>query len=284
MISLKVENLVKTYSGVQALKGINFELCKGELFALLGPNGAGKTTTIRIITGLTRPTKGKVYLFGRDIFKHELWAKNQIGLVPQSINLDLELTIEENLLVHGLLYKMSFSAIRKKIDELLELADLQDRKKTKIKELSGGMRRRVLIIRAMIHSPKILLLDEPTVGLDPHIRRKIWSFIKQIQAKGTTILLTTHYMEEAEYLADKVAFIFSGTIIKIDSPKNLISELGNFAIDIYSSEGLRTLYFRTKETAENSLLEYTKKNYFVSLRRVTLEDVFLHYLEKIEKK
>ncbi len=284
MTSLKIEHLVKVYPGVQALKGISFEVYKGELFALLGPNGAGKTTTIRIITGLTRPTKGKIYLFNKDIFKHELWAKNQIGLVPQGINLDLELTVEENLLIHGLLFKMPLSLIRKKTEELLELAGLSERKKTKVKELSGGMRRRVLIIRALLHSPKILLLDEPTVGLDPHIRRKIWSFIKQIQAKGTTILLTTHYMEEAEYLADRVAFIFSGTIMKIDSPKNMISELGSFAIDIYSSQGLQTMYFKTKEEAENKLLEYTKKNYFVSLRRVTLEDVFLHYLEKLEKK
>jgi len=283
-MSLKIEHLVKVYPGVQALKGISFEVYKGELFALLGPNGAGKTTTIRIITGLTRPTKGKIYLFNKDIFKHELWAKNQIGLVPQGINLDLELTVEENLLIHGLLFKMPLSLIRKKTEELLELAGLSERKKTKVKELSGGMRRRVLIIRALLHSPKILLLDEPTVGLDPHIRRKIWSFIKQIQAKGTTILLTTHYMEEAEYLADRVAFIFSGTIMKIDSPKNMISELGSFAIDIYSSQGLQTMYFKTKEEAENKLLEYTKKNYFVSLRRVTLEDVFLHYLEKLEKK
>lgn len=284
MTSLKIEHLVKVYPGVQALKGISFEVYKGELFALLGPNGAGKTTTIRIITGLTRPTKGKIYLFNKDIFKHELWAKNQIGLVPQGINLDLELTVEENLLIHGLLFKMPLSLIRKKTEELLELAGLSERKKTKVKELSGGMRRRVLIIRALLHSPKVLLLDEPTVGLDPHIRRKIWSFIKQIQAKGTTILLTTHYMEEAEYLADRVAFIFSGTIMKIDSPKNMISELGSFAIDIYSSQGLQTMYFKTKEEAENKLLEYTKKNYFVSLRRVTLEDVFLHYLEKLEKK
>ncbi len=278
-IALKIENLVKKYPSVLALKGISFEIKEKELFALLGPNGAGKTTTIRIISGLTQPTSGNIYIFNKSIFNNPIWAKNQIGIVPQTINLDLELSVEENLLIHGFLYRMSLDQIKKRIEELLELADLTFRRKTKIKELSGGMRRRVLIIRALMHNPKILLLDEPTVGLDPHIRRKIWSFIKNIQSKGTTILLTTHYMEEAEILADRVAFIFSGKIIDIDTPKNFVNRLGNYALDIYLQNETKTFYFKSKDEAEQELLRYSKK-YFVSLRRVNLEDVFLTYMEK----
>jgi len=277
--ALEVKNLEKRYPGVEALKGISFDVKEGELFALLGPNGAGKTTTIRIISGLTSPTKGEIYIYQKNIFKKPLWAKSQIGLVPQAINLDTELTVEENLLIHGLLYKMSLKDIKKRTLELLEFAGLEDRKKTRVKELSGGMRRRLLIIRALMHHPKILLLDEPTVGLDPHIRRKIWSFIKNIQAQGRTILLTTHYMEEAEFLADRVAFIFSGKIIAIDKPQTLIDSLGKYALDVYLPEKTKTLFFKTKDEAEENLLKYSK-TYLVSLRRVNLEDVFLNYMEK----
>jgi ABC-2 type transport system ATP-binding protein len=275
---LEVENLTKKYPSVLALKGVSFELKEKELFALLGPNGAGKTTTIRIIVGLTNPTSGKISLLEKNIFENPIWSKSQIGLVPQHINLDTELTVEENLFIHGLLYKMPINLIKKRIDELLELANLKERKKSKIKELSGGLKRRVLIIRALMHQPKILLLDEPTVGLDPHIRRKLWSFIKNIQSKGTTILLTTHYMEEAEHLADRVAFIFSGKIIAIDTPQNFMNKLGNYALDVYFSDKVKTYYFKEKPDAERELLKYSK-NYFVSLRRVTLEDVFLNYID-----
>ncbi len=279
-VILKLENLYKNYKNITALKGISFEIKEGELFALLGPNGAGKTTTIRIIAGLTKLTKGKIFLYQKEITQNSLWAKKLIGLVPQYINLDLELTVEENLLIHGLLYQMPLHKIKEKIKHLLELADVKERKNTRVRELSEGLKRRILIIRALLHEPKILLLDEPTVGLDPHIRRKIWAFIKKIQSQGTTILLTTHYMEEAEFLADRVAFIFSGSIIKIDTPQNFIKSLGNFALDVYFPEGLKTFYFKDKNQAEEKLLYFTKKNYFVSLRRVTLEDVFINYIER----
>ncbi len=278
-LALKVENLVKKYASVFALKGISFELKERELFALLGPNGAGKTTIIRIIAGLTNLTSGNIYLFGKNLYENSIWAKSQIGLVPQHINLDVELTVEENLLIHGLLHKMPLPLIKKRIDELLELADLKERKKSKIKELSGGLKRRILIMRALMHHPRILLLDEPTVGLDPHIRRRVWSFIKNIQSTGTTILLTTHYMEEAEYLAERVAFIFSGKIIAINTPKKFIDQLGSYALDVYFSDKVKTYYFKDKNDAEEELLRYSK-NYFVSLRRVNLEDVFLNYIEK----
>jgi ABC-type multidrug transport system, ATPase component len=153
---------------------------------------------------------------------------------------------------------MPFPFIKKRIAELLEIADLKERKKSKIKELSEGLKRRVLIIRALMHQPKLLLLDEPTIGLDPHIRRRFWSFIKNIQAIGTTILLTTHYMEEAEYLADRVAFIFSGGIIAINTPQNFISNLGNYALDVYLSDRVKSYYFKDKFEAEKELINIVK--------------------------
>ncbi|MEZ0344155.1 MAG: ABC transporter ATP-binding protein [Caldimicrobium sp.] len=274
-VALDIKDLKKKYGSLFALKGISFQVYRGELFSLLGPNGAGKTTTLRIISGLTAPSSGNIYIFGKSLFTEEIWAKNKIGLVPQQINLDLELTVEENLFIHGLLFKMSLKEIKKRITELLEMADLLDRKKSKVKELSGGLRRRLLIIRALMHSPEILLLDEPTVGLDPHIRRKIWSFIKTIQASGTTIILTTHYMEEAEALSDRVAFINKGEIIAIDTPSNFVKKLGNFAIDIYSNNGIVTHFFKNKEEAEEALLKFSQKYPYVSLRKVNLEDVFI---------
>ncbi|MGB9761556.1 MAG: ABC transporter ATP-binding protein [Caldimicrobium thiodismutans] len=275
ILALEIKDLKKNYGARKALKGISFQIFKGELFSLLGPNGAGKTTTLRIISGLTTPTSGNIYIFGKDLFEDELWAKRRIGLVPQQINLDLELTVEENLFIHGLLFKMSLKEIKEKIEELLEMADLSERRESKVKELSGGLRRRLLIVRALMHSPELLLLDEPTVGLDPHIRRKIWSFIKNIQAKGTTILLTTHYMEEAETLSDRVAFINKGEIVAIDTPSNFIKKLGNYAIDIFSDNGINTQFFQTKEEAEETFLRLSQKYNYVSFRKITLEDVFI---------
>lgn len=279
-VALEIRNLKKRYGQRLALKGISFSLKEGELFSLLGPNGAGKTTTLRILSGLTSSTEGEVYLFGEPLLQNELWAKTKIGLVPQQVNLDLELTVEENLLIHGLLFKMSLRVIKKHIDELLELADLKERKNSKVKELSGGLRRRLLIIRALLHQPKILLLDEPTVGLDPHIRRKIWSFIKQIQNKGTTILLTTHYMEEAEVLSDRVAFIVEGQIIDINTPKDFIKRLGEVALDVFANGDMKTLYFKSKSEAEEALVKYSKSSNYVSLRKISLEDVFVKFTEK----
>jgi len=274
-LALKVEGLKKSYKRVHALKGISFEIKKGELFSLLGPNGAGKTTTIRILTGLTKPDEGSIFIFGQRLSKNEISAKKFIGYVPQQVNLDVELTVYENLLIHGLLFGMSLREIKERIEELLTLADLADRRSAKVKELSGGMRRRLLIVRALLHRPKILLLDEPTVGLDPHIRRKIWHLIKQIQEKGASILLTTHYMEEAEYLSDRVAFIFNGNILRVGKPKDLIDELGEFAIDIFTDDEVQTQYFRDRQSAEEKMLELKSKARSIALRRTTLEDVFM---------
>ncbi len=278
--AIKVENLKKRYGKLEALKGVTFSVAPGELFALLGPNGAGKTTTIRILCGLTRPSGGRAFFFDCEVFKNPLQAKKMVGLVPQTINLDLELTLWENLLIHGFLFGLSRETIKNRAQELLSFADLLERKNHKVRTLSGGMRRRLLIIRALMHEPRILFLDEPTVGLDPHIRRKLWGLIKRIQQQGTTILLTTHYIEEAEFLADRVAFIDQGKIIVIDTPQALTERLGRFAVDLVREEGLETRYFSSREEAENFMMQMGGRGQTVTLRRVNLEDAFVHFTGK----
>jgi len=271
---IELFNVVKTYKAVKALKGITLKVNKGELFAYLGPNGAGKTTTIRILTGLTRRTAGQVLLGGHDIEKDPLAARSQFGLVPQHINLDSELTVHENLFIHGRLHHMRRQDIIERIDWLLGYIELQDRRFTLVHQLSGGMKRRILIARALLHAPSILFLDEPTVGLDPDMRRRIWALIKKIQQDGVTIFLTTHYIEEAEFLADRVAFIDQGRIVAMDTPKNLMAGIGNWAIDRFQSNRMQSFYFKTQHEAKQWASEH--ENEF-TLRRVNLEDAFLAF-------
>ncbi|HAO20800.1 MAG: ABC transporter [Desulfobacteraceae bacterium IS3] len=277
---IRIDNLSKRYKNIHALKSISLQAAQGELFAYLGPNGAGKTTTIRILTGLTNLTSGKAFLNGFDIEKQTLDAKKQCGLVPQTINLDQELTVYENLEVHGCLFGMPARQRAEKILELLDYVDLDDRKDTLTKNLSGGMRRRIMIARALLHSPRILFLDEPTVGLDAGIRRKIWALIKKIQQNGTTIFLTTHYIEEAEFLAGRVAFLDEGNIVATDTPENLKARLGEWAIDRVSEDDMETQYFKTMEEAKDRSRHYQDS---FTLRRVNLEDAFLSLTGKTVK-
>ncbi|MGC9967910.1 MAG: ABC transporter ATP-binding protein [Syntrophobacteraceae bacterium] len=269
---IRFENLRKRYKQVEALKGVSLRVNEGELFAYLGPNGSGKTTTIKILTCLAVPSAGDAWLNGFHIEKESIQAKRQCGVVPQSINLDNELTVRENLDFHGKLFEMPRRERAQRICELLEYVEIADRINSAVKSLSGGMRRRVMIARALMHSPKILFLDEPTVGLDPAIRRRIWSLIKQIQQSGTTIFLTTHYIEEAEFLADRVAFLDEGSMVALDTPQNLMEALGAWALDQVCDGGMQTLYFRDREEAKKHIAEH-KAGF--SLRRVNLEDVFI---------
>ena len=269
---IRIENLNKNYKALQALSSINLQVEKGELFAYLGPNGAGKTTSIKIMTGLTKLSSGDVYLNGFHVGKEELMAKKQCGLVPQSINLDQELTVFENLDIHGRLYGMPYKKRVSKIHELLEYMEIGDRKDSLVKQLSGGLKRRVMIARALVHSPEILFLDEPTVGLDANIRRRIWALIKRIQQDNTTIFLTSHYIEEAEFLAQRVAFLDLGKIVAVDTPVNLMAKMGSWAIDKLEENNMETVYFKDKKEAN----EYTsKQDVSYTLRRVNLEDSFL---------
>lgn len=269
---IRIENLTKRYKSLEALKGVSLQVNEGELFAYLGPNGSGKTTTIKILTGLAAASSGRAWLHGFEVEKESLEAKRQCGVVPQNINLDHELTVVENLHLHGKLFQMPKKERAERISELLGYVEVADRQDSPVKSLSGGMRRRVMIARALMHSPRILFLDEPTAGLDPAIRRRIWSLVKRIQQSGTTIFLTTHYIEEAEFLADRVAFLDEGTIVALDTPRNLMAGLGAWALDSMVNGGMQTLYFKDREQANRHIAGHEGG---FSLRRVNLEDVFI---------
>ncbi len=260
---IRIEALSKHYKNTHALKGVNLCVAEGELFAYPGPNGAGKITTIRILTGLTKLSSGTARLNGFHIESQPLEAKRQCGLVPQSVNPDQELTVFENPDVHGRLFHIPAAKRREKIDELLEYVDMSGKKDALVKHLSGGMKRRIMIARALVHSPKILFLDEPSVGLDANIRRRIWALIKKIQQNKTSSFLTT---------AGRVAFPDEGCIVADDTPLNLISALGTWSIDRFADDAMNTVYFKTREEAD----EYrTGREESFTLRRVNLEDVFL---------
>ena len=269
---IRIADLQKNYGKTRALDGIDLHVPPGELFAFLGPNGAGKTTTIRILTGLTKPGAGKAQLNGFDIDKTSLEAKRQCGLVPQHVNLDSELTVFENLSIHGRLFGMKTDRRKSRIDELLEYVEMADRAQSLVKQLSGGFKRRLMIARALMHEPPILFLDEPTVGLDANIRRRIWALIKKVQRDGTTIFLTTHYIEEAEFLADRVAFIDQGRIVATDTPAAFMERTGAWAIDHLDDEGMQTQYFDSREAAREYI---AGRESGFTLRRVNLEDAFL---------
>jgi len=222
--------LKKVYRGargerVTALEDVSFEVKSGEIFGLLGPNGAGKSTTVGILTTLVRPTAGEVLIAGINVDKQPRRIKELIGVVPQYMNLDHSLNVREILTFHAAYFGIARKERKSRSDELLAWFGLEDKAKEKVDRLSGGMQRRLMIARALMHDPKILFLDEPTVGLDPQSRLALWEEIRQMNARGTTILLTTHYMEEADKLCTRVAIIDQGRILTVDTPLNLKNSL-----------------------------------------------------------
>ena len=218
---IKLEGITKKFGEFTAVNNLSFEIFDGEVFGLLGKNGAGKTTTIKMLTMQLKPTAGKIFFEGKSQTGNELEIKKFIGIVPQHLNFDQDLTVGENLELHARLHHLEKSARKKRIDELLNFVELESVKNSFVKKLSGGMKRRLLIVRALIHRPKILFLDEPTVALDPQVRRKIWDLIQKLKSHGITIVLTTHYIEEAEFLCDRAAILNSGKLVALDTIKNL---------------------------------------------------------------
>jgi ABC-2 type transport system ATP-binding protein len=211
--ALEVRDLVKRYpTGLEALKGVSLEIGAGEFFGLLGPNGAGKSTMIHCITGLARPTSGIVNVLGHDAVNNYREAREAVGLAPQEINLDMFLTVEETLDMHGGYFGMNKVERRERTAELLEAFSLTDKRDERTRILSGGMKRRLTLARALMHRPRLLILDEPTAGVDIELRLELWQYIEKINREGTSIMLTTHYLEEAERLCDHIAFINHGEI------------------------------------------------------------------------
>ena len=218
---IELRDVQRTFGATRAVDGVSFAIERGEVFGLLGKNGAGKTTTIKMLTLQLKPTAGEIFFDGRPTLGNEIFIKSLLGLVPQHLNFDQDLTVEENLELHARLHHLPKLERRARIDELLKFVELECVRNSGVRELSGGMKRRLLIVRALIHRPKILLLDEPTVALDPQVRRKIWELLLELKARGITIILTTHYIEEAEFLCDRVAILKRGRLVALDTTKNL---------------------------------------------------------------
>ncbi|HAT72145.1 MAG TPA: ABC transporter ATP-binding protein [Elusimicrobia bacterium] len=296
MAAIKTDKLVKRYAEVTAADGVSLEIPEGEVFGLLGPNGAGKTTLISMLATLVRPTSGGALVAGRDINTEPLEVRRNIGIVFQEPSVDDLLTARENLYLHSMLYGMPRREINPKIDKMLSLVNLSDRADSFVKTYSGGMRRRLEIARGLIHGPKILFLDEPTLGLDPASRKAVWSHIRELkEAHNTTIILTTHYMEEADSLADRIGIINRGKIIELDTPEALKRKVGQDLVFIKGSvneEAIKALPFVKSLERENSrykislassgsnlqaLLNAAGTIDEVEVRRVTLDDVFLKF-------
>ena len=293
---IEIDNLKKIYSnGKHALNGINVNIEKGKFFGLLGPNGAGKTTTIGILTGLVNLTSGKIKVNGLDIIKDYKKTRKMIGLSPQEINLDVFFTIRELLIFQGGYYGLSISESKKRVDKILFDLGLEEKAYSKARELSGGMKRRVQIAKALIHDPEIIILDEPTAGVDIELRHLLWDSLREMNKKhDKTLLLTTHYIEEAENLCDEVAIIDDGKIIAQGSPKDLIANDGESLINITVDRWDRSLLPNFNSTFQDNIITIKSKNsdkdtpYIINkitdanisinkldIRKANLEDVFI---------
>jgi ABC-2 type transport system ATP-binding protein len=225
--ALEITDLVKRYpTGTEALRGVSLDFEAGEIFGLLGPNGAGKSTLIHCTTGLAVPNSGAISVFGHDALHDSAQARAAVGLAPQELNLDWFLTLEESLDYHGGYFGMPKRDRRERIAELLEAFSLSSKKDDRTRTLSGGMKRRLILARALMHRPRLLILDEPTAGVDVELRLELWQYVQRINTEGTTVLLTTHYLEEAERLCDRIAFINDGAIVARGTSAELAATYG----------------------------------------------------------
>lgn len=304
MYAIRVENLTKKFNGFVAVDNLSFSVKSGELFGLLGPNGAGKTTTINILSTLLKPTSGYGEVASFDISKDKDDVRKSIGVVFQEPALDTKLTGKENLEFHAMMYRIGKEKRKKRIKEVLELVELTDKARILVENYSGGMKRRLEIARGLIHRPKVLFLDEPTLGLDAQTRRHIWDYIKKLNEESEiTIILTTHYMEEADFLCERVAIIDYGKFVAMDSPHKLKDILGGDVVSLEIEGRADALmnslggldWIKTMTTHNNhlsltmergerripELINIAHKNstdvLCVNLRKPSLEDVFLHF-------
>ncbi len=272
---IDISGLNKEYSGKRVVNDLNLCVFQGDLFGFLGPNGAGKTTTIRILTTLTKPTSGKVLISGIDVAKDAGLVKEEFGVVQQHLSLNRDLTIAENLELHARLHHIPTAERKRRIADLLDYVELSDHADYLIDNVSGGMKRRAMIARALIHRPKLLFLDEPTVGLDAQTRRRVWDLIRRMNSEGTTVFLTTHYIEEAEALCKRVGVLHHGKLIALGSPLELRQRLGMVAVELQGEgNGTTYSYFPDRTSAARFIqgLPSTKR---VVMRESNLEDVFI---------
>jgi ABC-2 type transport system ATP-binding protein len=269
------EKLTKRFGNKIAVDNIDIRVHRGETFGFLGPNGAGKTTTIRLLTTLSNLDSGTATIDGHDIVKDPVGAKACMGVMQQHISLDKDLTVRENMIQHGMYQKIPGPERKRRIDELVEYIGLEEYVDYKVDALSGGWKKRVAIVCALIHRPQILFLDEPTVGLDIKARRLIWDVIRKLHQNGTTIFLTTHYIEEAEALCDRVAFIDHGKIIAVGTPGELCRRVGLTAVEYFDEEKkTRYVYFSSRDEATDFAKSLTV-NDSVTIRNTNLEDCFV---------
>jgi ABC-2 type transport system ATP-binding protein len=296
--AVEVDDLVKSYGELDAVRGVSFTVAPGEVFGFLGPNGAGKSTTINMLCTLAEPTSGAARVSGFDVVTQRDEVRRHIGLVFQDPTLDAHLTAEQNLRLHGELYGIDPGVISARMDQMLEMVDLSDRRDKPVMTFSGGMRRRLEIARGLMHSPRVLFLDEPTIGLDPQTRSTIWRYIRALQeAEGTTIFMTTHYMDEAE-LCDRIAIMDRGEIVVLDTPEALKAAVGadrvmlrtadddavlaalrdRFGIEASVAEGAVTFHVSSGEEFIPRLFgELDIAITSVAVSRPTLDDVFMRY-------
>lgn len=291
-LAVEARNLTKHFGDFVAVDGIDLEIQSGETFALLGPNGAGKTSTMRMTSTVSPPTSGTLTVLGMDATTHGRQIRARLGVVPQEDQLDSDLSVRENLMTYSRYFGHSWKQARTRADELLEFAQLTDKESNRVEALSGGMRRRLTIARALVNEPDLVLLDEPTTGLDPQARQLLWDRLYELKERGVTQLLTTHYMDEAEQLADRIVVMDGGSIIASGTPRSLIEESTTAeVVELRLADGVTVdgdLPFRV-ETLRNKVLLYADDGRAALqhvhdmgieptgsfIRRSTLEDVFL---------
>lgn len=269
---IEMRDLTKRFGDFTAVDHLDMTIDTGEFFGFLGPNGAGKTTTISMLSTVLLPTEGQVLIDGIPLTRKASEVKRKISVITQEFSMRQDMTMDEVMEYQGRLYYMPKKEIRKKSDELLEFVGLEQYRHRVVRHLSGGMKRKLMVCRALMTDPQILLLDEPTAGMDAISRRQMWNLLRQLHARGLTILLTTHYIDEAQSLCDRVALIDRGKLDTIDTPQALIEELGEFAVDETAEDSLRSTYFHDRNDAIAYLSGAGDDSV---MRNTTLEDVFV---------
>lgn len=269
-----LQNVHKVYNNLSVVNDLSLNIEPGEIFGLLGPNGAGKSTTIRMLTTLTQPTQGDIVVAGYDVVRQPIGVKQAIGVVLQQTSVDVDLTVWENMEFHGRMHHIPNSRRQQEISRWLDYVELTDRRKDLVKTLSGGMKRRLQIARALLHQPEILFLDEPTVGLDPQTRRRMWEIIKGLNQQGMTLLITTHYMEEVEYLCDRIGIMDGGKLIETGTLEELRDRHGQGLVMKQMGDRWDYKFFPTLQEAETYMLNQPDHTGLM-VRPSNLEDIFV---------